>query len=68
MKFYAYIPTYNGLEPMGTGNKILFELKTNAGAIKRCRRVLGDYWRLFNYKEFYDNATFTQIKISYPNK
>ena len=40
MKFYAYIPDKNGDEPLGTENRILFELKTTQGAIKRSSRLV----------------------------
>lgn len=61
MKFYAYIPTASGHCPMGTENRILFELKTIRGAIKRCNRTLGNVWVLFRYTNFYDNKTFSFV-------
>ena len=66
MKFYAYIPDKNGNEPMGTGNKTLFELKTIRGAIRRAYKVLKIpvYERMivmFSYTNFYNNDTYKRI-------
>lgn len=57
MKFYAYIPDKNDNEPLGTEGKLLFELKTINGAIKRCEKYLKVY-RLYTYTNFYDDKTF----------
>lgn len=62
MKFYAYVPDKNGQEPMGTDKKLLFELKTLYGAIRRATRILGSEVRVFRYINFYDDMTFARIK------
>jgi len=61
MKFYAYKPTKDGGEPLGTSGRTLFELKTVAGAHRRARSVLGPRYRLFRYTNFYDNKTFRRV-------
>jgi hypothetical protein len=59
MKFYAYIPTVRGKEPTGSANKLLFELRTIEGAIRRAKRILNtDNFQLYSYSNFYDNKTF----------
>ena len=60
MKFYAYLDE-NGKEILGSDNKILFELKTYNGARRRAVRILGAGVRVFSYRNFYDEKTFTQI-------
>jgi hypothetical protein len=66
MKFYAYLPDENGQEPFGTFNRLMFELKTIQGAIRRCNRIFkskvpnGKY-KLFRYTNFYDEKTFHEI-------
>jgi len=62
MKFYAYIPTDEGREPMGTEHRTIFELKTIKGAIKHAKRRLGSTnFRLYIYWNFYDNSTFKLV-------
>ena len=61
MKFYAYKPTKEGKEPIGSDRRTLFELKTIQGAHKRARSVLGPNYRLFRYTNFYDDKTFRQV-------
>ena len=62
MTFYAYVPTDEGKEPMGTFNRILIELKTVNGAIRQAKRRLGtDKFRLFSYTNFYDEKTFKKL-------
>ena len=63
MKFYAYKVTTDNEEPMGTFNRLLFELKTNHGAIKRALRILvvDRPVKVFSYINFYDSYTFIQI-------
>jgi hypothetical protein len=58
MKFYAYIPESDGVEPLGTNGRILFELKTILGAIRRAKRVLGKNVKVFTYTNFYNQNTF----------
>lgn len=57
-KYYAYKPDKDGKEPMGTMTKMLFELKTDAGAIHRAFRQYGTTARVYQYTNFYDNSTF----------
>lgn len=61
MKYYAYKLTDKGTEPMGTSGRILFELKTHKGAIRRALCVLGHNFRLFSYTNFYDDKTFREV-------
>ena len=61
-KYYAYKLTKEGKEPMGTQDRILFELKTNRGAIARALRILGKGCRVYRYRNFYDNSTFHCIQ------
>ena len=61
MKFYTYLPDKNGKEPMGTENRLLFELKTIKGAAERCRRIFKtNNFKLFSYTNFYDNESFIE--------
>jgi len=62
MKFYAYIPTVDGEEPVGTFSRVLFELKTVRGAKRRAERLLGSNYKLFQYTNFYDDKTFRRIQ------
>lgn len=62
MNFYAYIPKADGTEPLGTSGKILFQLKTVRGAVRRCRNALGKRFRLYTYSSFYDESTFFFVK------
>ncbi len=61
MKFYAYKPTKEGKEPLGSMNCILFELKTIRGAKARAKRNFKDNFKLFSYTNFYDDKTFKEI-------
>ena len=71
MKFYAYIPRKGnfyaghpktGDAPVGSGNQLLFELKTVAGAHRRARSVFKSKpYKLFRYTNFYDEKTFHQV-------
>ena len=60
-KYYTYKPTTQGWEPTGTSNRSLFELKTDAGAIRRARRLYGDTAMVFKYTDFYDDKTFRRV-------
>lgn len=62
MKFYAYLPNKDGKEPMGTANRVLFELKTCVGAVRKALRLIGGDAKLFRYINFYDKTTFVQIQ------
>lgn len=64
MKFYAYKPDADGNEPYGTCHKILFELKTVKGAIRRARRILGNNVRVFTYTNIFDRDDFRQLVYS----
>ena len=71
MKFYAYIPKsgkpYSGHPktgdaPIGTGNQLLFELKTITGAHKRARSAFrGKPYKMFTYTNFYNEDTFRRV-------
>lgn len=73
MKFYGYIETSEGKEPIGSEGRILFELGTVPGAIRRVRRFaslnsfekgkfqIPHVARLFSYTNFYDQKTFKQL-------
>jgi hypothetical protein len=61
MKFYAYKPRKDGTEPLGTDGRILFELKTVRGAIRRAKRILGESCRVFQYTNFYNDETFRRV-------
>jgi hypothetical protein len=43
-KYYAYKVDENGKEPTGTTNRLLFELKTDRGAVLRAFRILDSLW------------------------
>ena len=59
MKFYAYCGKEDlGKESLGTSGRLLFELKTIAGAIRRCQRLFGNGFRLYSYTNFYRDETF----------
>ncbi len=61
-KYYAYKGTYSlGDEPCGSDNKLIFELKTDAGAVRRARRILGAVCRAYRYTVFYNSKTFEWI-------
>lgn len=64
MKFYAYIPRADGSEPTGGSGRILFELKTVEGALKRARKILGDRFKLYGYTNFYDERTFKPYHLT----
>jgi len=62
MKYYAYKGRKPlGREPLGTENKLLFELKTDSGAIRRAIRYLGRECSVYKYRNFYDDRTFTLV-------
>jgi hypothetical protein len=63
-KYYAYIPTENGKEPLGTEKRALFELKTDKGAIRKAKRILGNNIKLFRYFMFQDESSFEEIKTT----
>lgn len=61
-KYYAYIPTKEGKEPLGTRNRFKFQLKSDDNyAIKKARKQLGSRFRLFSYTNFYNDTTFILI-------
>ena len=62
MKYYAYIPTKENREPTGTFTRIVFELKTDIGAIKRAKRILGENIKLIRYTNPYNDATQIIVK------
>jgi len=61
ISYYAFRPRADGTEPLGTTGRMLFELKTDNGAIRRARRVLGPSACVFRYRNFYNDATFTRV-------
>ena len=61
--YYAYKPRADGSAPMGTSDQTLFKLKTDRGARRRARRVLGETARVFRYRNFYDDSTFKEITL-----
>jgi hypothetical protein len=66
MKFYAYVPRPDGSEPMGTGNRHTFDLKTKQGAIRHAVNYLGPNVKLFSYTNLYDQSTFNEIQTKSP--
>jgi hypothetical protein len=63
MKFYAYKGDYPfGKEPLGCDGRLIFELKTIRGALKRCYQYLGSPFKLFSFTNIYNDATFIEIK------
>jgi len=73
-RYYAFKPRTDGIDhggltglaPTGTDGNTLFELKTDAGAIRRARRLLGATARVFRYWNFFDDDTFTRIDKGQP--
>lgn len=70
MKFYGYVPTKEGKEPLGTEGRTMFELETVPGAIRKMRRYASTVkspklsapsFKLFSYTNFYDESTYKQI-------
>jgi hypothetical protein len=61
-KYYATL-VIDGKEPLGSDRKLLFELKTDDGAIRRAKRYLARHGtvRVYRYRNFYDDKTFTRI-------
>lgn len=60
-KYYAYRPRADGSEPMGTDSQTLFELKTDAGAIRRARRLYGPTAKVFRYWNVFDPETYREV-------
>lgn len=62
MKFYAYKGRYPlGKEPLGTFGKMMFELKTREGAIRKVLRCMGRDVSIYSYTSFYNDSTFRKI-------
>jgi len=75
MKYYAYLGTEDlGKEPCGMCSplppngpsagisKILFELKTDRGALARARKQFESFpFRLYRYTDIYDSLTFREV-------
>jgi hypothetical protein len=62
MRFYAYkgrVPL--GKESLGTSGKMLFQLKTVDGAIRRTLRYFGPDASLYTYTNFYKDSTFKKV-------
>jgi hypothetical protein len=66
MQFYAYNSHAElGNEPLGTDGKLLFELKTYSGAVRRVQHCFKNTpWNLYTYLNFYDNSTFKLVQRS----
>lgn len=63
--YYAYTPTQDGKEPIGTEGRHLLALKTDEGAMRRCDRLFRDKpYRLYQYSNIYDDKTFRFIHAS----
>jgi len=60
-KYYVFRPNPQGNEPLGTSHHALFKLKTDAGAIRRARRIFGKSVKVFRYLDLYDKDTFVKI-------
>jgi hypothetical protein len=62
-KFYACRGTKPlGIE-VGSSDRLMFELKTYSGAIRKCERYYkGESFSLYRYINFYDYKTFKLIK------
>jgi hypothetical protein len=66
MKLYAYVPREDGTEPVGSSNRMLFELKTIRGAKNRCESIWKNKrYKIYTYYNFYDDSTF---KLLYEKK
>ncbi len=61
MKIYAYKITDTGREPTNPEDKLLYELKTIKGGVRRAIKILGENCRVYIYRNFYDKNTFEQI-------
>lgn len=64
MMHYAYTPTAEGTEPLGTSGRIISrEFTTHAGFIRYARRVLGSSARCFHIlgERFYNDAMHKRI-------
>ena len=61
MRYYAYIPREDGSEPLGSANRMLMDLKTPQGAIKRAKRYMGDNIKVFSFTNFFRDSTFKLI-------
>lgn len=62
MKYYAYKGTASlGSEPCGSDGKMMFELKTDAGAIRKVEKMFKSF-RIYSYTNFFDDKTFRLVK------
>jgi hypothetical protein len=63
-KYYAYIPREDGIEPVGTGNRCLFECKGRSHHASRMafNRLGTHNFVLIRYTCLYSDSTFTVIK------
>ena len=63
MKFYAYEGRkVLGKEPLGSSGKMMFELKTVQGALRKAYKAYGSLnFSLYYYTNFYEDSTFTQV-------
>lgn len=65
MGYYAYIPTKDGKEPLGTENRLIIrDLKTVRGVINRCKTAFKDKtFKLYSFTNFYDGSTYKEIAV-----
>lgn len=62
MNYYAYVPTSEGKEPIGTGNRMIMHLKTLRGAVNRAKKVWGEKsFVVKTFTNFYDEKTFKTV-------
>jgi len=59
MEFYAYAGNKRlGEEGLGSERRVLMNLKTVRGAMKRCRKIFPGGFMLYRYRNFYQDETF----------
>ena len=62
MKYYAYVPTGKGEEPLGTANRHLFKRNTDRGALAHAVRYFGHHnFHLFRYANLHDQKTWSRV-------
>ena len=67
MGYYAYVPTVDGLEPVGTANRaIRHDLYTDQSARKWAKRLefANKPYKLFYFRNIYDDSTFREIRTT----
>ena len=62
MKYYAYEGRKSlGSEALGTSDKLLFELKTDIGAVRKAIKYFGENCSVYKYTNFYNEDTFRKL-------